>query len=249
MSRVDEATISMHIFVKLHKSAHVHTCIPIHPHSHARAPLSPMFHKLTAPLKWPVTSNSWWLSTGVMQLIEFLLSSPVWIVCTTWPGVGTRRTSMFLDLLTVTSRSPTTMAISSRNMICIQLLRWLAMCTFEWSAHPIAAAYVEHVHFWGPVDADDNVFVGRCAQAHVIHPCSVSIDHALTLGGVCAPNAHCRITAAADNCRAVECHTAHNVRVFFEYMRALARPQVPYAQCIVSTSRDESVLLSDPMKY
>jgi hypothetical protein len=79
----------------------------------------------------------------------------------------------------------------------------------------------------------------------------VSFDHALTLGRVVwrAPNAHCLIPAAADNCRAVECYTEHETRVSIEFVRALARLHVPHAHCIIPTARDESVLLNDPMTH
>jgi hypothetical protein len=69
----------------------------------------------------------------------------------------------------------------------------------------------------------------------------------LTLGGVVwrTPNVHCSILAAADNCRAVECHTPHLIRACFECVRALARLHVPHAHYIINTARDESALLSD----
>ena len=87
------------------------------------------------------------------------------------------------------------------------------------------------------------------AQPHTEHVIRVSFDQALTLGRVVwrAPNAHSLILAAADNCRAVECHTVHSICVSFECVRALARPHIPHAHCIINTARDEPVLVNDPM--
>jgi hypothetical protein len=122
------------------------------------------------------------------------------------------------------------------------------MNTVDRRVHPFPGAYVVHVYFSAvPTNADDNVFVGRRAEPYTSQQTLVFFDLELTLSRVVwrAPNVHCTIPAAANNCRAVKYYTAHRTLVSFECACALARLQTPYAHCMIQTARDESVLLND----